>query len=74
MSFASDARDNTEAAGAIADFSTLEKSGKLNLNPEDCLKQNNSFGFFKKTGDLVFAGQKSFNVSDFMIILRDEIH
>jgi len=70
MSFATDGRDNTEAAGAIGDFSTLEKAKKLKLEPEEFLNQNNSFNFFKKTGDLIFAKPKSFNVSDLMIILK----
>ena len=70
LSVATDGRDNTEAAGAIADFSTLEKAKKLKLEPEEFLDQNNSFDFFKKTGDLIFAKSKSFNVSDLMIILR----
>jgi len=70
LSIASDGRDNTEAAGAIGDFSTLKKAKKLKLEPEEFLDQNNSFDFFKKTGDLIFAKSKSFNVSDLMIILR----
>ncbi len=70
LSIASDGRDNTEAAGAIGDFSTLEKAKKLKLEPKEFLDQNNSFNFFKKTGDLIFAKSKSFNVSDLMIILK----
>ena len=70
LSFASDGRDNTEAAGAIGDFFTLEKAKKLKLEPEEFLNQNNSFNFFKKTGDLIFTKSKSFNVSDLMIILK----
>jgi glycerate 2-kinase len=70
VAFATDGRDNTEAAGAIADFSTLEKAKKLKLNPKKFLDQNNSFNFFKKTGDLIFSQKKSFNVSDLMIVLR----
>jgi len=70
LSIASDGRDNTEAAGAIGDFSTLKKAKKLKLEPEEFLDQNNSFNFFKKTGDLIFAQKKTFNVSDFMIILK----
>jgi glycerate-2-kinase len=71
LSIASDGRDNTEAAGAIGDFSTLEKAKKLKLEPEEFLDQNNSFNFFKKTGDLIFVKSKSFNVSDLMIVLKE---
>ncbi|MEK7162996.1 MAG: DUF4147 domain-containing protein [Patescibacteria group bacterium] len=69
MSFASDGHDNTKAAGAIADFSTIQKAKKLKLNPEDFLKNHNSFNFFKKTNDLIFTEQKTFNVADLMFVL-----
>lgn len=70
LSFASDGRDNTEAAGAIADSSTIIKAQKSKLNPQEYLDRHDSFNFFKKTGDLIFAQQKTFNVSDLMIILK----
>jgi len=70
MSFASDGRDNTEAAGAIADFLTIKKIRKLKLDPKKFLNNNNSFNFFKKTGDLLYAKQKCFNVSDLMLVLK----
>jgi len=70
LSFASDGRDNTEAAGAIGDGLTLKKSAKLKLNLQKYLTHHNSFNLFKKTGDLVFAKSKTFNVSDFMIIMK----
>lgn len=71
LSIASDGWDNTEAAGAIADFSTLKKAEKLKLNPQEFLNNHNSFNFFRKTGDLIFAKKKTFNISDLMIILRE---
>ena len=70
MSFTSDGRDNTEAAGAIGDFLTLKTVEKLGMNPRDFLKQNKSFDFFDKTGDLVYAKQSCFNVADLMIVLK----
>ena len=70
ISFASDAHDNTEAAGAIGDYSTIKKAKKLKLNMEEFLKNYNSFNFFKKTGDLIYAKQKYFNVADLMVVLR----
>ena len=71
MSFASDGRDNTEAAGAIGDNLTLQKAKKLKLNPKEFLDMNDSFDFFKKTGDLIYTEQKTFNVADLMIALRE---
>ncbi len=70
LSFASDGHDNTEAAGAIADSSTIIKAQKSNLGPQKYLDRHDSFNFFKKTGDLIFTQQKTFNVSDLMIILK----
>ncbi len=72
ISFASDSRDNTETAGAIADFSTIKKAEKLKLNPRKYLNEHDSFNFFKKTGDLIFAEQKSFNVADLMIVMKKD--
>ncbi len=71
ISFASDGRDNTEAAGAIADYLTIEKVKKMNLNPEKFLENHDSFNFFKKTGDLIFTEPKTFNVSDLMLVLKE---
>ena len=70
MSFTSDGRDNTEAAGAIGDFLTLKNAEKLDINPHYFLKQNKSFEFFDKTGDLIYAKKRCFNVADLMIILK----
>jgi glycerate 2-kinase len=70
LSFASDGRDNTEAAGAIVDISTIKKAARLKLNPQEYLQGHDSFNFFKKTGDLIFVQKKSFNVSDLMILLK----
>ena len=72
LSFASDGRDNTEAAGAIGDFLTLRTAEKLGINPRDFLEQNKSFDFFDKTGDLVYAKQSCFNVADLMVVLKEK--
>ena len=69
ISFASDARDNTEAAGAIGDILTIQKAQKLKLNSKEFLENHDSFNFFKKTGDLIFAEKKCFNVADLMLVL-----
>ena len=69
LSFASDGRDNTEAAGAVADFKTIEKAKRLKLDPQKFLNNHNSFNFFRKTGDLIFAEPRSFNVADLMLVL-----
>ncbi len=72
VSFASDGRDNTEAAGAIGDFLTLEKAKKLKLDPKAFLSVHNTFHFFKQTKDLIYAEKNNFNVSDLMVILKSD--
>src|SRR3989344_2012316 len=72
ISFTSDGHDNTKAAGAIGDFLTLEKAKKLKLNPQKYLNNHDSFNFFKKIGDLIYAEQKCFNVADLMIVLKNK--
>jgi len=74
LALASDGHDNNEAAGAIVDFETVEKAKKLKLDPEKFLETHDSFHFFEKTGDLIFAEQKSFNVADLMIIIKEKQH
>jgi glycerate 2-kinase len=70
VSFASDGHDNTKAAGAVGDYLTMEKAKKLKLDPKKYLENHDSFNFFKKTGDLIYADKTSFNVSDLMILLK----
>jgi glycerate-2-kinase len=70
LSFASDGRDNTEAAGAMGDSLTLQTAEKLGINPRDFLEKNKSFDFFDRTGDLIYAKQSCFNVADLMIVLK----
>ena len=57
----------TDAAGAIADFSTLENACSKGLNPEVFLEDNDSYNFFKQTGDLIFTGSTGTNVNDFTL-------
>ncbi|MCX6702632.1 MAG: DUF4147 domain-containing protein [Candidatus Wolfebacteria bacterium] len=71
VSFASDGHDNTEAAGAIGDEETLKTAQKLGLSIEEYLDSHSTFEFFKKTGDLIYAEPKSFNVADLMIVLKE---
>lgn len=69
-SFDSDGWDNSPLAGAIGDIHTLEKAKKLGINPEEILKENNSFSFFKNTEDGIVTDRLSSNVSDLIIIYR----
>ena len=71
LSLASDGRDNTEYAGAIADFLGQEHAAKQHLNVEEYLEENKSFSFFEKTGDYVVTGNTGSNVSDLIIAIKE---
>ena len=67
----SDGVDNTKAAGAIIDYQTKLKAQKLVLSIDKYLKDNNSFNFFRKTGDLIFTGPTGTNVADLFLMIRE---
>jgi len=54
----------TDAAGAIADGSTLKRAKHLRLDPKDYLKENAPYPFFKELGDLLMTGPTGTNVMD----------
>ena len=70
LSFASDGRDNTDFAGALCDKITSEKAAKLGLKPEEFLKNNDSYAFFKEVGDYLLTGDTGSNVSDLIIAIK----
>ncbi len=69
---ASDGVDNTEFAGAISDKLALAKAKKLGLDAKKFLKNNDSFNFFKKTGDYIKTGKTGTNVADFILYYRSQ--
>jgi hydroxypyruvate reductase len=56
----------TDAAGAIADGTTLARS---NLNAASFLANNDSYRFFDSIGDLIKTGPTGTNVADVQIVL-----
>ncbi len=69
-SVASDGWDNGEFAGAIGDEETRRKAESAEADPEYFLENNDSYGFFEKTGDGIVTGRLPSNVSDLMIVLK----
>ena len=69
LTIASDGRDNTDYAGAIADSITYAHAKQLGLDPEDYLARNDSYHFFEQTGDAVITGRTGSNVSDLLIAI-----
>ncbi len=70
MSLGTDGIDGpTDAAGAWAGPSTLAKIRELGLNPAAYLDENDSYGFFRRTGNLIVTGPTGTNVMDIRIFL-----
>jgi len=59
----------TDAAGAVIDGESIQKAGKLGLDAEEYLGNNDSYPFFKATGDLLITGPTGTNVMDVQVIL-----
>jgi glycerate 2-kinase len=57
----------TNAAGAVADGTTVERALKKDLNAMSFLEDNNSYPFFKRLNDLIVTGPTGTNVNDIMI-------
>ncbi len=70
MSVGTDGTDGpTEAAGAIADETTLRRAQSLGLDYREFLKRNDSYNFFHPLGDLVVTGPTRTNVMDVRMVL-----
>ncbi len=70
-SFATDGIDGaSNAAGAIADGFTMTRACKKNIYPDEFLKKNNSYEFFKKLDDILLTGPTGTNVMDVQIIIK----
>lgn len=61
-SIGTDGWDNSPVAGAIADSKKLD--------PDEYLKNNDSYHYFQKTGDFIETGRLPMNVSDLMVVLK----
>ena len=59
----------TDAAGAVADPTTLARARRAGLAPAACLERHDSHAFFAGIGDLVLTGPTGTNVGDLQIIL-----
>ncbi len=59
----------TDAAGAWADPRTVRTARALGLNPGEYLDDNDSYGFFKQTGNLIVTGPTGTNVMDLRVFL-----
>lgn len=63
--FGTDGTDGpTDAAGAVADGTTLARAHAIGLDPVAALADNDSYAFFDALGDLIISGPTNTNVND----------
>jgi glycerate 2-kinase len=61
----------TDATGALADHTTVQRAKTMGLNPKAHLENNDAYPFFQKLGDLLITGPTHTNVMDVRILLVD---
>ena len=59
----------TDAAGAMADGSTIPRAVEKDLDAKDFLRRNDSYHFFQKLEDLLMTGPTRTNVMDIYMLL-----
>lgn len=63
----------TDAAGAIADGTTVARARQRGIDPGEYLRRNDSYNFFKQLDDLVITGPTRTNVMDiYMLLIQSE--
>ena len=70
VSFATDGGDGpTDAAGGVADGTTLDRARARGLDPVRHLADNNAYPLLAATGGLIRTGPTNTNVADLMLVL-----
>jgi glycerate 2-kinase len=70
LSGGTDGNDGTTpAAGAIVDPESVQRGNRAGVSAADYLRNNDSFGFFEKTGELLITGPTKTNVMDVRLVL-----
>jgi glycerate 2-kinase len=59
----------TDAAGAIADSTTVDRARAKGLDPERSLRGNDSYRLFQPLNDLLKTGPTGTNVMDVHVVL-----
>ena len=59
----------TDAAGAIADWTTCARAEQHGLHPREALENNDAYPFLARLGDLLITGPTQTNVMDVRIML-----
>jgi glycerate 2-kinase len=61
----------TDAAGAVADETTIDRARAMGLDPDAALEAHDSYRFFQRLGDLIVTGPTGTNVGDIQILLLE---
>ncbi len=70
VTLATDGTDGpTDAAGALADGSTVSRARAMGLDPVDHLARNDAYPLFAALGDLIVTGPTGTNVNDLAFVL-----
>jgi len=59
----------TDADGAVADWTTIARARSRNLDAKNFLLRNDSYNFFQPLGDLITTGPTGTNVMDIHLLL-----
>jgi hydroxypyruvate reductase len=69
VTLATDGEDGpTDAAGVHVNGQTIGDAELIGLNAEDFLRENDSYHFFEKTGELIRTGPTGTNVNDLVLM------
>jgi len=69
VALATDGTDGpTDAAGAIAEDSTIQRARDKGLSASEYLDNNDSYHFFEALGDLIITGPTNTNVNDLTFV------
>jgi hydroxypyruvate reductase len=69
VALATDGTDGpTDAAGAVADGTTVARAAEAGLSVTASLRDNDSYHFFERLGDLLLTGPTNTNVNDLTFI------
>ncbi len=69
ISLGTDGTDGpTDAAGALADGTTIQRGANLHLDPHRSLAENDAYSYFDALGDLLMTGPTRTNVNDIMCV------
>ncbi len=59
----------TDAAGAYADRTSIDRARQQSMDADAYLADNNAYAFFQKLDDLIITGPSTTNVGDLQIVL-----